>query len=120
MFATCFCARYQVNPTESHLLVLKRILRYLEDTPDLGLWYPRNCSFEVESFTDADHAGCKLDRKSTSRSCLFLGDKLVSWTSKKQNCVSTSTVEAKYVAPSSCCSQKISIYGNSKSAIAIT
>ncbi|KAJ9544596.1 hypothetical protein OSB04_024303 [Centaurea solstitialis] len=105
MFATCFCARFQANPKESHLAVVKRILRYLKGTQELGLWYPKDSSFELISFTDADYDGCKLDRKSTYGSCQFFGDKLVSWTSKKQNCVSTSTAEAEYVSAASCCSQ---------------
>ncbi|KAI3685606.1 hypothetical protein L6452_34856 [Arctium lappa] len=111
MFATCFCARYQANLKESHLVAVKRILRFLKGTTELGLWYPKGSSVDLTAYTNADHAGCKLDRKSTSGSCQFLGDKLVSWTSKKQNCVSTSTAEAEYVAAASCCSQ---------SAIAIT
>ncbi|KAI3669324.1 hypothetical protein L6452_40556 [Arctium lappa] len=136
MFATCFCARYQANPKESHLSAVKRILRYLKGTPNLGLWYPKDSKFELIAYTDADHAGNKLDRKSTSRACHYLGDKLVSWSSKKQTCVSTSTAEAEYVAAASCCSQvmwmrtqlrdygytfhKVPIYCDSKSAIAIT
>ncbi|KAJ9561525.1 hypothetical protein OSB04_006685 [Centaurea solstitialis] len=136
MFSTCFCARFQANPKESHLAAVKRILRYLKGTPELGLWYPKDSSFELISFTDSDYGGCKLDRKSTSGSCQFLGDKLVSWTSKKQNCVSTSTAEAEYVAAASCCSQvlwmktqlldygyklkRVPIYCDSESAIAIT
>ncbi|KAJ9566192.1 hypothetical protein OSB04_002158 [Centaurea solstitialis] len=136
MFATCFCARFQANPKESQLAAVKRILRYLKGTPELGLWYPKDSSFELISFTDSDYGGCKLDRKSTSGSCQFLGDKLVSWTSKKQNCVSTSTAEAEYVAAASCCSQvlwmktqlldygyklkRVPIYCDSESAIAIT
>ncbi|KAJ9556912.1 hypothetical protein OSB04_011526, partial [Centaurea solstitialis] len=136
MFSTCFCARFQANPKESHLAAVKRILRYLKGTPEMGLWYPKDSSFELISFTDSDYGGCKLDRKSTSGSCQFLGDKLVSWTSKKQNCVSTSTAEAEYVAAASCCSQvlwmktqlldygyklkRVPIYCDSESAIAIT
>ncbi|KAI3758422.1 hypothetical protein L6452_05983 [Arctium lappa] len=105
MFATCFGARYQANPKELHFNAVKRIFRYLKGTPDLGLWYPKDSRFDLTAFTDADHAGCKLDRKSTSGSCQFIEDKLVSWTSKKQNCVSTSTAEAEYVVAASCCSQ---------------
>ncbi|KAJ9557060.1 hypothetical protein OSB04_011674 [Centaurea solstitialis] len=136
MFSTCFCARFQANPKESHLAAVKRILRYLKGTAEMGLWYPKDSSFELISFTDSDYGGCKLDRKSTSGSCQFLGDKLVSWTSKKQNCVSTSTAEAEYVAAASCCSQvlwmktqlldygyklkRVPIYCDSESAIAIT
>ncbi|KAJ9544999.1 hypothetical protein OSB04_024706 [Centaurea solstitialis] len=105
MFSTCFCARFQGNPKESHLGAVKRVFRYLKATPDLGLWYPKDSSFELISFTDADYGGCKLDRKSTSGQCQFLGDKLVSSTSKKKNCVSTSTAEAEYIAAASCCLQ---------------
>ncbi|KAJ9545172.1 hypothetical protein OSB04_024879 [Centaurea solstitialis] len=136
MFATCFCARFQANPKESHMMAVKRVLRYLKGTPNHGLWYPKESGFELVAFSDADHGGCQLDRKSTSGHVQFLGDKLVSWGSKKQHCVSTSTAEAEYVAAASCCSQvlwmrtqlrdygynfnHIPIYCDSKSAIAIT
>ncbi|KAI3746688.1 hypothetical protein L6452_09127 [Arctium lappa] len=128
--------RYQSNPKESRFNAVKRILRYLKGTPNLGLWYPKDSRFDLTAFTDADHAGCKLDRKSTSGSCQFIGDKLVSWTTKKQNYVSTFTAEAEYVAAASCCSQvlwmktqlrdfgynykSVPIYCDSKSVIAIT
>src|SRR5581483_1945131 len=105
MFATCFCARFQANPKESHMLAVKRILRYLKGTPNSGLWYPKESGFELVAFSDADHGGCQLDQKSTSGHVQFLGDKLVSWGSKKQHCVSTSTAEAEYVAAACCCSQ---------------
>ena len=136
MFSVCMCARYQANPRESHHQAVKRIFRYLKGTVNLGLWYPRGTSFDLTAYSDSDHAGCKLDRKSTSGHIQFLGDKLVSWSSKKQNCVSTSTAEAEYVAAASCCSQvlwmrtqlsdygfkfhRIPIYCDSKSAIAIS
>ncbi|KAI3718160.1 hypothetical protein L6452_19014 [Arctium lappa] len=136
MFATCLCARYQANLKESHLSVVKRIFRYLRGSPSLGLWYPKLSSFDLTTYTDAYHAGHKLDRKSTSGCCQLLGNKLVSWTSKKQNCVSTSTTEVEYVVAASCCSQviwmqtqlrdyglqydRIPILCDSKSAIAIS
>nr|GEX32893.1 uncharacterized mitochondrial protein AtMg00810-like [Tanacetum cinerariifolium] len=69
------------------------------------LWYPKDSGFDLTAYSDADHAGCHLDRKSTSGSVQFLGDKLVCWSSKKQNCVSISTAESEYVAVSSCCAQ---------------
>ncbi|KAI3672490.1 hypothetical protein L6452_38579 [Arctium lappa] len=105
MFSTCLCARYQANPKESHVSAVKRIFRYLKGTVDLGLWYPKYTSFELTAYTDADHASCMLDRKSTSCHIQFLGDKLVSWASKKQLCVSTLTAKEEYVAVASCCSQ---------------
>ena len=79
MFATCLCARFQANPKESHLIAVKRIFRYLKGTQNLGLWYPKDTCFNLVGYSDADYAGCKVDRKSTSGSCQFLGQRLVSW-----------------------------------------
>nr|GEX83403.1 Gag-Pol polyprotein [Tanacetum cinerariifolium] len=84
---------------------VKRIFRYLKGTINLGLWYPEDSGFDLTAYSDADHAGCHLDRKSTSGSVQFLGDKLVSWSSKKQNCLSISTAESEYVAVFGCCAQ---------------
>ena len=103
MFATCLCARFQADPRESHLIAIKRIFRYLKGTPNLGIWYPRDSGFDLTGYSDADYAGCRIDRKSTTGTCQFLGNKLVSWFSKKQNSVSTSTAEAEYIAAGSCC-----------------
>nr|GEY83617.1 hypothetical protein [Tanacetum cinerariifolium] len=83
--ATCLCSRYQVKPTEKHL------------NEDSG--------FELTGFSDADYAGCKDTFKSTSSGAQFLGKKLVSWSSKKQDCTALSTVEAEYVSLSACCAQ---------------
>ncbi|KAJ9541724.1 hypothetical protein OSB04_028230 [Centaurea solstitialis] len=66
---------------------------------------PKGLRVRSNCFSDSDFAGCKIDRKSTTSGCQLLGGKLVSWTSKKQNLVSTSTAEAKYVAAGSCCAQ---------------
>ena len=68
MFSTCLCARYQANPKESHLIVVKRIFRYLKGTKNLGLWYPKNSAFDLMAYTNSDYGGCKLDRKSPSGS----------------------------------------------------
>nr|GEV90379.1 hypothetical protein [Tanacetum cinerariifolium] len=97
MHATCYCARYQAKPTEKHLTVVKRIFRYLKDTIHMGLWYPKDTGFELTAFSNSDHAGCLDSRKSTSGGIQFLGgDKLVSWSSKKQDCTSMSSAEAEY------------------------
>ncbi|GJR19200.1 retrovirus-related pol polyprotein from transposon TNT 1-94 [Tanacetum coccineum] len=93
--ATCYCARYQAKPTEKHLTAVKQIFRYLKDTINIGLWYPRDTGFELTAFLDSDHAGCLDSRKSTSGGIQFLGGyKLVSWSSKKQDCTSMSSAEA--------------------------
>ncbi|KAL4297592.1 hypothetical protein GQ457_12G032270 [Hibiscus cannabinus] len=83
MFSVCLCARFQANPKESHLKAVKRIFRYLQDTPSLGLWYLRDSTFDLHTYSDADYGGCKIDRKSTSGTCQFLGNMLISWFSKK-------------------------------------
>nr|GEW21619.1 hypothetical protein [Tanacetum cinerariifolium] len=108
MFATYMCARYQANPNKHHVSAVKRIFRYLKGTINLGLWYLKDFGFDLTAYSDADHAGCHLDRKT----------------------------ESKYVAVSSCCAQvlwmrtqltdygffydKVPIYCDSKSAIAIS
>nr|GFC16722.1 hypothetical protein [Tanacetum cinerariifolium] len=66
MHATCYCARYQAQPTEKHLTAVKRIFRYLKDTIHMGLWYPKDTGFELTAFSDSDHAGCLDSHKSTS------------------------------------------------------
>ncbi|WVZ84896.1 LOW QUALITY PROTEIN: hypothetical protein U9M48_031867 [Paspalum notatum var. saurae] len=101
-FAVCLCARYHASPRTSHRQAVKRIFRYLKFTPELGLWYSSGLLFLLE---DADHAGCRIDRKSTSGTCQLLGTSLVSWSSRKQASVSLSTTEAEYIAAASCCSQ---------------
>jgi hypothetical protein len=105
MLYVCMCARFQANPKEVHLRVVKRIMRYLLYTPRFGLWYPKGSTFDLIGYSDADWARCKIDRKSTSGTCQFLGRSLVSWASKKQNLVALSTVEAEYIAARHCCAQ---------------
>nr|GEW33478.1 hypothetical protein [Tanacetum cinerariifolium] len=68
MFATCMCARYQANPNEHNVSIIKRIFHYLKGTINLGLWYPKDSGFDLTAYSDADHARCHLDRKSTSSS----------------------------------------------------
>ncbi|GJS95744.1 retrovirus-related pol polyprotein from transposon TNT 1-94 [Tanacetum coccineum] len=77
-FATFVCARYQARPTVKHLKEVKRIFRYLRQSYNMGLWYPKDFRFKLIAYSDADHAGCKDDCKSTSGGLQFLGGKLVS------------------------------------------
>ncbi|GJU24288.1 retrovirus-related pol polyprotein from transposon TNT 1-94 [Tanacetum coccineum] len=105
--ATCLCARYQAKPTEKHLKYVKRIFPYLWGTINMGLWYTKDFGFELTEFSDADYARCKDTFKSTSGGLRFLGEKLVSWSSKKQDCTSLSTAKVEYVSLSACCAQVI-------------
>ncbi|GJX72045.1 hypothetical protein Tco_0309216 [Tanacetum coccineum] len=135
VFAVCMCARYQASPTKKHLEALKRVFRYLIGTINWGLWYPKDTAMALTAYADADHAGCQDTRRSTSGSAQFLGDKLVSWSSKKQKSTAISTTEAEYIAMSGCCAQilwmrlqlsdydfafnKIPLYYDNRSAIAL-
>ncbi|GJY33895.1 hypothetical protein Tco_0418364 [Tanacetum coccineum] len=134
--AVCYCARYQARPTEKHLKKVKRIFRCLKGTINMGLRYPKDSSFKLTAFSDVDYAGCLDTRKRTSRGIQFLGEKLVSWISKIQDCTVMSTTEAKCVALSMSCAQvmwmrtqlkeygfdynKIPLYCDSQLAIAIS
>jgi hypothetical protein len=73
MLSVCMCARFQAAPKECHLRAVKRIMRYLVLTPNLGLWYPKGSCIELLGYSDADYARCKMDRKSTSGTCQFFG-----------------------------------------------
>jgi len=86
------------DPRERHLAALKRILRYVRGTLDLGLHIRASSQSDLVVYSDADWAGCPDTRKSTSGYAVFLGDNLVSWSSKRQNTVSRSSAEAEYRA----------------------
>jgi hypothetical protein len=105
MLSVCMCARFQANPKEVHLRVVKIIMRYLVYTPKFGLWYPKGSTSDLIGYSDADWTGCKIDIKSTSGTCQLMGRSLVSWASKKQNSVALSTTEAEYIAAGHCCAQ---------------
>ncbi|GJZ91868.1 retrovirus-related pol polyprotein from transposon TNT 1-94 [Tanacetum coccineum] len=122
--------------TEKHCNEVKRIFHYLKHSINMGLWCLKDSGFELIAYSDADHAWCHDDCKSTSGRIQFLVDKLVSWSSKKHDCTAMSTAKAEYVTLYACCAQviwmrtklldygyrytKIPMYCNSKSAIAIS
>nr|GFA50572.1 hypothetical protein [Tanacetum cinerariifolium] len=134
-FAICMCARYQARPIEKHVHAAKRIFRYLCGTVHRGLWYLKDSSVALTAFTDSDHAGCQDTHRSTSGSMQFLGERLISWSSKRKKSAAISSTEAEYIALSGCCAQilwmrsqlldyglgfnKIPMYCDNKSAIAL-
>jgi hypothetical protein len=95
-FVVCLCARFQSSPCTSHREAIKWIMRYLRFTPEFGLWFSASYSL-----SDADYAGCRIERMSTSETCQFIGSSLVSWSSRKQSSVAQSTTETEC----HCCSQ---------------
>ncbi|GKB06072.1 retrovirus-related pol polyprotein from transposon TNT 1-94 [Tanacetum coccineum] len=127
-FVTFVCASYQARPMVKHLKEVKRIFQYLRQSYTMGLWYLKDYEFELIVYSYTDHAGCKDDCKSTLRGLQFLGEKLVSWSFKKQDFTVLSL--------SACCAQviwmrtklldygykynKIPMYCDSKSVIAIS
>ncbi|GJV59869.1 retrovirus-related pol polyprotein from transposon TNT 1-94 [Tanacetum coccineum] len=135
VYAVCMCARYQARPTEKHLHAVKRIFQYLRGTVNRGLWYSEDYAISLTAFADADHAGCQDTRRSTSGSMQLLGDKLISWSSKRQKSAAISSTKAVYISLSGCCAQalwmrsqltdyglgfnKIPMYCDNKSAIAL-
>nr|GFC95282.1 uncharacterized mitochondrial protein AtMg00810-like [Tanacetum cinerariifolium] len=98
VYATCLCAQYQAKLIEKHLKEVKRIFHYLRGTINTGLWYTKDFGIELTEFSYADYAGCKDTFKSTFGGAQFLNEKLVSWSSKKQDCMTLSTAKAEYVS----------------------
>jgi len=109
IFSVGLCVRFQSKPKESHLMAVKRIFRYLKHKPNLALWYPRGCNFDLVGYADTDFASFLVDRKSTSGMAHFLRPYLVSWTTKKQQFVAMSIAEVEHVAAASCCAQLLLI-----------
>ncbi|XP_058762416.1 secreted RxLR effector protein 161-like, partial [Vicia villosa] len=106
-FVVGACVRYQAEPKVSHLNQVKRIFKYVNGTSDYGILYTNGNDPVLTGYCDADWAGSADDKKSTSRGCFFLGNNLISWFSKKQNCVSLSTAEVEYIAAGNSCSQLV-------------
>ena len=99
------CARYQANPKESHMIALKRIMKYVKTTTDFGVQYSKNTNDVLVGYSDTDQVGNADDRKGTSGGCFYVGNNLVSWMSKKQNSISLSIAEAEYIAAGNCCTK---------------
>ena len=81
---------------QPHWKAVKRILKYLKETTDHGLHLTRSSHLKLTGCSDADWASDPDDRRSTSGVCVYLGNNLVTWLSKKQSTVSKSTTEAEY------------------------
>jgi histone deacetylase 1/2 len=97
-FAVNKVCQYLSQPTEVHWEAVKRILRYVKGTLQVGLQIRRSPSSVISIFTDADWAGCVDDRRSIGGFAVFVGPNIISWSSKKQPTVSRSSTEAEYKA----------------------
>ncbi|CAL8119796.1 unnamed protein product [Prunus armeniaca] len=89
-------SQFMHSPSEVHMEAVMRILQYLKSAPGKGLMLSKHGHLEIEGFTDADWAGNRTDRRSTSGYFTFVGGNLVTWRSKKQKVCSLSSAEAKY------------------------
>ena len=98
------------DPCEGHLALVERVLRYIQGTTDHGLHLPASKSLDIVAYSDTDWAGCPDTHRSTLGFCVFLGDSLVSWSSKPQAVVSWSSAQAEYRgvanATAKCCWQR--------------
>jgi hypothetical protein len=97
-FTVGLCTCFQSSPRSSHQTTVQRVIRYLKHTPEFEIWYSASSSLDLVGFSDADFAGCGIDRKITSGTCHFLRSSLICWSSQKQTSVTQSTTEAEYVA----------------------
>ncbi|KAL0561768.1 hypothetical protein IC582_002209 [Cucumis melo] len=107
VYVVGICARFQSNPRVSQLAAVKKIIKYVHETSAFGILYSYDRDSILVGFCDTDWVDFSNDRKSTSGGCFFLGNNIISWLSKKRNCVSLSTAEVEYIAEGSACTQLI-------------
>ncbi|KAF3654114.1 Peroxisomal (S)-2-hydroxy-acid oxidase GLO4 [Capsicum annuum] len=110
-FAVQQVSQFMQAPRHLHLVVVRRIIRYLRGTSNHGLFFPSGSRIRLNAFSDSDWAGCSDTRRSVTGWCMFLGESLISWKSKKQDRVSKSSTEAEYRAMSTACSEIVWLHG---------
>ena len=103
MFSVFVCAGFQSCPKESHLSVIKCIIKYFKVTIGMGFWFSKTGQFNMMGYLNADYVGSRVERKSTSGTCQFLENCIILWSFNKQNFVALLTVEAANAAAAACC-----------------
>ncbi|KAF5465144.1 hypothetical protein F2P56_015175 [Juglans regia] len=106
-FAVNKIFQFKHSPKNSHWSAVKRVLRYLKGTVNLGLLFRPQSSLHFQTYYDADWGGCPDDRRSTGGFCIYLGSHLVSWSSKEQSMVARSSTEAEYKSLTSSAAETI-------------
>lgn len=102
-FFVGLCAHYQENPKISHHTQIKRIIKYMSETYDYGILYSFNTNSSLFGYFGTNMSRYSGDIESTSGSCFFQGNNLISWLTKKHNCVSILTTEVEFIVAQSIC-----------------
>ncbi|XP_022032267.1 uncharacterized mitochondrial protein AtMg00810-like [Helianthus annuus] len=95
-YSVHYLSQFMHSPLQAHFKIALQLLRYLKGAPGKGILFKKGDSLNIKAFSDSDWAKCLSSRKSITGFCVFLGNNLVSWKSKKQSTVSRSSAEAEY------------------------
>ncbi|CAL1404258.1 unnamed protein product [Linum trigynum] len=106
-YAVQIVSHFMTAPTVDHLSAVHRILRYLQGTREVGLFFPSQGSLSLQAFSDSDFAGCTDTRRSTTGWCVRFGHSFISWRCKKQDRVAKSSTEAEYRSMSDVASEVV-------------
>ena len=98
-------------PRVPHFEAAIHVLKYLKGTMHLGLFYSADSVLQLQAYSDADWGACSFSARSLTGYCIFLGDSLISWNTKKQKVVSKSSTEAEYRSISQTASELVWIEG---------
>ncbi|XP_070673914.1 uncharacterized mitochondrial protein AtMg00810-like [Malus domestica] len=103
VFSVRALSQFMHEPRKPHWDAALRILRYIKGTPGQVLLFPVSDNLELKAFCDSNWGACHATRRSVTGYCVFLGNSLISWKSKKQDNVSRSSAEAEYRAMANTC-----------------
>jgi hypothetical protein len=101
-FSVQVLSQFMHRPRQPHMAAASRLLRYLKGSPGQGLFYPASSDLKIKAFYDSDWAACSNSHRSITGFCVFIGNALVSWKSKKQHTVSRSSAKAEYQSMAAC------------------